>query len=88
MKLCVMACYDKKAKAFSNPFYVTHQELAVRTFKQAANTPEHSVCLYPEDHALFYFGTFDDENGLFNLCSIPTHVVEAINLKKGLGNNV
>lgn len=83
MKLCVMAAFDKKARAFSQPFFVTHQDVAVRNFKTAANTPDHQVCQHPEDFALFCFGSWDDETGLFNLTAIPTHVAEAINLKKG-----
>lgn len=83
MKLCVMAAYDKKARAFMHPFYCAHTDVGVRTFSQAANAADHQVSQHPEDFALFHLGTFDDENGLFNLMSIPTHVVEAVQLKKG-----
>lgn len=83
MILSVVAMFDKKARAFAQPFFVAHTDVAVRTFKQAANTPDHQVCLHAEDFSLFYLGTFDDTNGAFNLTATPSPLVEAIQLKRG-----
>lgn len=80
----VMAAYDKKAKAYALPFFSPQVAVAVRQFGEAANTPDHQVCKHPEDFSLFLLGTFNDENGHFNLTAQPTHVAEAINLKKGV----
>lgn len=88
MKLQVMAAYDKKAKAFANPWFAPQVAVAVRSFADAANTPDHQVCKHPEDFSLYLLGTFDDEFGTFNLTSTPTVVAEAINLKKGVTADV
>lgn len=84
MKMSMMAVFDKKARAFAQPFFVSHTDVAVRQFKQAANTPTHQVHEHSEDFALFYFGTFDDADGKLELTATPTHVVEAIQLKRSL----
>lgn len=84
MKTVVMAAYDKKARAFLNPFYSTHIDVGVRAFAQAANTTEHQVYLHPEDFALYQLGTFNDENGAFELLGTPVHIAEALSLKKGI----
>lgn len=78
----VMAAFDKKAKAYLPPFYAPKVAVAVRTFAEAANTPDHQVCKHAEDFALFLLGTWDDETGLFQLTATPTHVAEALQLKK------
>lgn len=83
MKLQVVACYDKKARAFTKPFYVGHTDLALRAFAHAANTPGEEVNHHPEDFSLHHLGQFDDETGLFETKPIPHHLAEAINLKKG-----
>lgn len=75
---------DKKARAYAQPFFVTHTDLAVRTFKQAANTPGHQVNAHAEDFSLFYLGTYDDETAYFNLTATPTPLVEALQLKQTL----
>lgn len=83
MILQVVACYDKKARAFTKPFYVGHTDLAIRAFGGAANTPGEQVSDHPEDFSLHHLGQFNDETGLFDLKQLPYHLAEAINLKKG-----
>lgn len=82
MHLHVLAAYDKKAKAFLTPFFVPTVAVGVRSFTEAANNPQQQVCKFPEDFSLFLLGTFSDEDGHFNLTAQPTHVAEAINLKR------
>lgn len=84
MKFQVCVMLDKKARAYAQPFFVTHTDLAVRTFKQAANTPGHQVNAHAEDFSLFYLGTYDDETAYFNLTATPTPLVEALQLKQTL----
>lgn len=65
MILQVMAVYDQKARAFLMPFYVSHVDVGVRSFGQAANTPGHQVCAHPEDFSLWHLGRFNDDNATF-----------------------
>lgn len=82
MIMHVMAAFDKKAKVFLPPYYSPKVAVAVRSFAEAANTPDHQVCKYAEDFSLHLLGTWDDETGLFQLTAAPTHVAEALALKK------
>lgn len=79
----VCSAYDKKARTFLTPFYVTHQDVAVRAFKDAVNNVESSVGRNPEDFALWNLGTFDDDKGSFTLHATPQHIVEAMAFKPG-----
>jgi len=81
MILQVMAVYDKKARAYLTPFFVSHIDIATRSFKQASNTAGHQVNAHPEDFALWHLGTFNDENAVFKLCMVPVHIAEAAQLK-------
>lgn len=85
MILQVMAAYDKKARAFCYPFYVAHVDVGIRSFEAAVNGENQVVTAHPEDYALFLLGTWSDENGLFEVKAIPTHVVEAMQLKRPNG---
>lgn len=77
----VCAAYDKKARAYLTPFYVTHQDVAVRAFKDAVMNVESAVGRNPEDFSLWNLGTFDDDKGAFQLHPTPVHVCEAMSLK-------
>lgn len=74
MKLQVMAVLDLKAHAFSNPFYIAHEDLAVRAFVEAARTPGNSIYKYPEEHQLYHLGEFDDNSGRFTMLPQPVLV--------------
>lgn len=84
MKHVVMSAYDKKARAYLTPFFVTHVDVAVRTFTSAVNDPTHPGMInkHPEDFCLYHLGTFDDDTGHFNLTAAPVVVCEAAALRK------
>lgn len=82
MILQVLSAFDKKARSFLQPFYASHMDVGVRSFKEAANTPEHQVCKHAQDFALYRLGQWDDESGKFELFPQPVHLAEALALKK------
>lgn len=82
MILQVLVTFDKKARAFMMPIYVAHVDVAVRVVAQCANEPEHQLCKFAEDFALYHLGTFNDENAEFTLYPQPKHICEVLNLKK------
>lgn len=84
MILVIMAAYDKKAQAFMTPFFVNNQQLGLRAFKDAVNSPESPISRNPEDFSLHRLGTFDDSTAKMDLTHQPEPVAEAINLKKGV----
>lgn len=77
----VCSAYDKKARSFMTPFYVTHQDVAVRAFKDAVADDESQVGRNPEDFALWNLGTFDDDTAKFSLHPSPMHIVEGMAFK-------
>ena len=52
--------------------------MAVRTFVECANSPDHQFGRYPADYTLFEVGEFDDEDA---------HI-EIYGTKKNLGNGL
>lgn len=55
--------FDTAAGAFLDPFVAPSIEFAIRSFRQAVNTPEHQFNTFPEDYTLFCIGTFDAKTG-------------------------
>lgn len=67
MILNVYAVYDSAAKAYMAPFYMHHDDMAIRIFTQAANNPDSAFYSFPGDYTLFSIATFDDSVGDFNV---------------------
>ncbi|AXL14819.1 nonstructural protein [Microviridae sp.] len=76
MKLTIFSIYDEKAQAFITPFALPQAGMAMRTFADCCNNPEHAFGKHPHDYTLFQIGEFDDETAAIT----PT--------KKPLGNGV
>lgn len=74
----IYSVYDKKGCFYSNPFVVDNAIQAVRSFQQAIGDKNTQLAQYPEDFSLFYFGTFDEDKGVFDLLPIPHLVHEAM----------
>lgn len=88
MILQVMVCFDKKARAFMVPFFVAHTDMGIRAMAGAVETGEGGIRTHPEDFALYYLGSYDDEKGRFDLAPQPMHCVEAVALKKAEASDV
>lgn len=63
MKLGIYAVQDRKAGTFARPFTIQNDAMAVRAFVAAKQDPSSELSKYPEDFALYYLGTFDDDTG-------------------------
>lgn len=71
-------CIKDTKSGFMNPFYLQNDEIALRSFKKAANeTQPNSVNDFPEDKELWYLGTFEEESGLIT-GELPRFLVRAI----------
>ena len=78
----VMAAFDKKARTYLTPFFVAHEDIAVRALSNAVNGGgQEPIARNPEDFSLWLLGTFDDDSAKFSLTATPVHVVEAVALK-------
>jgi len=67
MKFVVMSVFDSKARAFLTPFFVSHVDVGIRCFAQAAGRADTQVGSAPEDFTLWQLGHWDDDNGMFTL---------------------
>ena len=51
---------DQKAETFYPPFVQQNEQVAIRTFSQLINDPNHPFGKNPEDYVLFKVGEYDD----------------------------
>lgn len=74
---CVFAVYDSRAEQYGMFFPATNPEVAARMFADAIlHGPETIMRMHPEDFALKFVGTFDEETGAL-VGQSPSHVVSA-----------
>jgi len=63
MKTFLFTVFDVCAGAFLEPFSAPSVEFAIRSFRQAVNTPEHAFHTHATDYTLFVIGEFDAISG-------------------------
>lgn len=81
MKQDVFSIYDHKAKAYSQPFHMVNEALAIRAFTANVNNPESAISTNPEDFTLYKLGSFDDNSGIFDSME-PQPIIKAIQVKE------
>lgn len=74
----IYTIYDEKAEAYLPPFFLPNDAMAIRTFSDCVQSPEHQFGKHPSDYTLMSSGHFDDLSGEF--------IIAANN--KSLGNGV
>lgn len=77
----IVAVKDLAAQTFGRPFYVPHENAAIRSFTQEVNTqPEQGsigdMYNHPDDFELYSIGVFDDRSGKI-IPSDPVLLVQA-----------
>lgn len=72
----MFAIYDSKAKAYLPPFIYHRNEMAIRTFSDCINNPDHQFHHNPDDYTLFTIGEYNDEKG---------QVTKSLNVSLGNG---
>lgn len=63
MIINIYVTYDSKAAVYSRPFFAQARGIALRTFGDISNDPEHPIGKHPEDYTLFEIGSYDDITG-------------------------
>lgn len=83
MQLQVFAIRDCKTEQFGNPMYLITAQQAIRGMGEEINNAESKDNLhkYPEDYALYSLGTFNTDNGEFEIHK-PRLIIEAKDLVK------
>lgn len=58
-------CIKDTKAGYMNPFYLQNDEIAIRSFKKAANDVQsNAINDFPEDKELWYLGEFDERTGI------------------------
>jgi hypothetical protein len=63
MKLNVYSIYDSAAKAYTQPFFMHNDGLAIRAFQDNVNAPDNNIANHPDQFTLFCIGEYDDSSG-------------------------
>ena len=76
MKLVIVSIKDRAADAFGRPAYVATEGVAIRQFSDEVNraSEDNQIYVHPDDFDLYYLGTFDDNNGAFDLLASPKQI--------------
>ena len=80
MRQQIYSIFDNKVKTFSNPFYTTHDQLAIRQATAVVNDNSTTLSQYPDDFELWNMGIWDD-SGKFSDIN-PKKMVPLSKLKK------
>jgi len=74
MKLNVYSIFDSAAKAYTAPFFMHNDGLAIRAFQDNVNAEqENNISKHPDQFTLFKIGEFDDATG-----EIKTDVIKSL----------
>ncbi|AXL15041.1 nonstructural protein [Microviridae sp.] len=71
MKHKMLSVFDAKASAYISPFFLPQEAMAVRTFTDCVNDPNHAFGKNPADYTLFCLGEFDDFSGNLQINETP-----------------
>lgn len=84
MKHQVCSVFDQALVAYARPFFAPTTAAAVRSFADEVNrkAPDNPLSAHPEDYALFWIATFDDESGRFETYEPAERLVTAVNVRK------
>lgn len=63
MEINIYAIYDEKTDAFATPFFVTNDDIAIRSIKDVLLSPDHQFHHYPLDFHLYRLGTYFPNTG-------------------------
>lgn len=82
MILKIYAVRDSKVEAWLPPFCARHKGEAIRGLEQAVNSEDHPFAKWPNDHAFFELGEYDDSTGQITSHMQPVPMGLAAEYKK------
>ena len=77
----IFSIYDQKAHAYLPPFILPRTEMALRTFSECANAPDHQFYKHPGDFTLVEIGGFDDSSGRISPYDVLISIGTALEFK-------
>ncbi len=76
----IFTVFDSKTAAYLPPMYMQTKPAMIRALTDTVNDPSHQFHLHPEDYTLFYLGSFNDENAVFDLEKSPVALATCLEL--------
>jgi len=81
MKLTVYSLFDAAASAFSQPFFMQNDGLAIRAFQDNINgTESTNITEHPDQFTLFKVASWDDSEGKFTPYDTPKSLALGVSL--------
>lgn len=77
MLLQVFSIFDVKAKCFGQPFFMSHNGMALRAFSDLVGEKGTNVNKHPEDFKLYKLGEYDDNSGELTSLEQPDFLANA-----------
>ncbi|WNK14020.1 MAG: nonstructural protein [Microvirus sp.] len=78
---------DNKVGVYHTPFFCDSDVNASRSLQMAVRDNKVQLSFFPEDFDLYFLGTFDDHDAVFNFLHKPAFVVAAVAFKKTSGGD-
>lgn len=84
VRLFAFAILDQKAHSFNPPYFLPHEDIAIRGFAQSIRHPDRYPTMrdFPEDFTLYLIGEFDDQSGKLLGYPEPKFIVRGSDLVK------
>lgn len=79
-KLNVYVITDALTGVANTPFFMANEEVAKRTVASAVNDPTTDLYKNPDSYALFFIGSFDNEEGIIVSEEVPKFVCKCSDL--------
>ena len=81
MKLNMYSFFDSAAQAFTNPFFMHNDGLAIRAFQDNVNSKdENNMSLHPEQFTLFKIANWEDKNATLEPLDAPQSIAIGVEL--------
>jgi hypothetical protein len=81
MKLKMYTFLDSAAQAFTTPFFMHNDGLAIRAFQDNVNSSEeNNMSLHPEQFTLFQVGEWDDKSASVETLEAPRKLALGVEL--------
>lgn len=81
MTVKIFTILDKKIGTYHQPVFLSHPEIAKRSYQIAANQPDSHLSTYAEDFSLHEIGEYNPENGQIHAYNKPVWICEIASLR-------
>lgn len=80
MNLQVVSVFDRAIGAYMRPMFVRSVGEGLRVFQDEFKRPDSEIGKHPEDYDLYWHGSFNDQDGSFELDPVPKLLLKASTL--------